>query len=123
MEIKDNFSIFNLFLDKKVKIFVDNHTFQVRVPTIREFSLEDKVNAIYHMWVLPEDKLQTILPIPCEDSFEFINNLIFQMGIYKEYSTIVNTTKEVLSFFMPEFEIDYKHKQLIVDGITITREI
>jgi hypothetical protein len=72
---------------------------------------------------LPADKLQTILPIPSEDSFEFINNLIFQMGMYKEYSSVVNTTKEVLLFFMPDFEIDYKNKQLIVDGITITREV
>lgn len=49
MELKDNFNIFNLFLDKKVKIFVDQKVLQVRVPTIREFIQMDKINATYHI--------------------------------------------------------------------------
>ena len=49
MEIKDNFSIFNLFLDKKVKVFVENKMFCVKLPTIREFTQGDKINAVYHM--------------------------------------------------------------------------
>jgi hypothetical protein len=49
VEIKDNFSIFNLFLDKKVKIYVGSKTFLLKVPTIREFSLNDEINAVYHM--------------------------------------------------------------------------
>ena len=49
MTIKDNFSLFNLFLDKKVKITVDKESFYVRVPTIREFCLEEEINAVFHM--------------------------------------------------------------------------
>lgn len=49
MEIKDNFNIFNLFLDKKVKIFVDQEVFQIKLPTIREFTQMDKINAAYHI--------------------------------------------------------------------------
>jgi hypothetical protein len=49
MLIKDNYSLFNLFLDKKVKITVDQKSFYVRVPTIKEFSLDEKINAVYHM--------------------------------------------------------------------------
>ena len=123
MEIKDNFNIFNLFLDKKVKIFVDQEVFQVKLPTIREFTQMDKVNAIYHIWTLPEDKMQTVIPIPCKDSFDLVNNILFKMGIYKEYSSITSGFKEALEFFIPDIEIDYKNKQLIADDITITSEI
>ena len=49
MELKDNFNILNLFLDKKVKIFVDQKVIQVRGPTIREFIQMDKINATYHI--------------------------------------------------------------------------
>ena len=49
MEIRDSFNIFNLFLDKHVKIYVDNKFFRVRVLTIREFCMEETYNAMYHM--------------------------------------------------------------------------
>ena len=49
MEIRDNFNIFNLFLDKHVKIYVDNKFFRIRVLTIREFCVEETYNAMYHM--------------------------------------------------------------------------
>lgn len=123
MEIKDNFNIFNLFLDKKVKIFVDQEVFQVKLPTIREFTQMDKINATYHIWTLSTDKMKSIIPIPCENSFDLVNNILFKLGIYKEYSSIVNGFKEALEFFIPNITIDYKNKKLIVDNITITSEI
>ena len=49
MEIKDNFSLFNLFLDKKVKISIDKKSFYVRVPTVREFCMEEEINSMFHM--------------------------------------------------------------------------
>ena len=123
MEIKDNFNIFNLFLDKKVKIFVGQEVFQVKLPTIREFIQMDKINATYHIWILSTDKMKSIIPIPCEDSFDLVNNILFKLGIYKEYSSIINSFKEALEFFIPNIIIDYKNKKLIVDNITITTEI
>ena len=123
MEIKDNFNIFNLFLNKKVKIFVDQEVFQIKLPTIREFTQMDKINAIYHIWTLPEEKMQTIIPVPCKDSFDLVNNILFKFGIYKEYSSILDHFKEALEFFIPNIKIDYKNKKLIVDNITITSEI
>lgn len=123
MELKDNFNIFNLFLDKKVKIFVDQKVLQVRVPTIREFIQMDRINATYHIWTLSTEKMKTIIPLPCEDSFDLVNNILFKLGIYKEYSSITSGFKEALEFFIPNVKIDYKNKQLIVDDITITSEI
>ena len=123
MEIKDNYSLFNLFLDKKVKIFVDQKTFQIKLPTIREFSLNEKINAVYHMITLNEEKRQKLLPIQCETSFDFVNAILFQLGVYKEYATVVKNLVEALEFFIPNLEIDYKNKELIVDSIIITEEI
>lgn len=123
MEIKDNFSIFNLFLDKHVKIYIDKNFFRVRVLTIREFCIEDTYNAMYHMWTLPTSQIEKILPIPTKTSFELVCNILFQMGIYKEFSGITASTVEALKFFLPELEINYSNKQLIVDNITITEDI
>lgn len=123
MEIKDNFNIFNLFLDKHVKIYVDDKVFQLRLPTIKEFCTNDKINGYYHMWILSGDQLNKTIPLKNKSSFDFINNIIFHLGIYKEYTFITNNTKEILEFFIPKLEIDYKNKQLIVDDIIITEEI
>ena len=123
MEIRDNFNIFNLFLDKHVKIYVDNKFFRVRVLTIREFCVEETYNAIYHMWTLPSSQIEKTLPILTRTSFELVYNILFQMGIYKEFSGITTSMVNALEFFLPELEIDYQNKQLIVDNIIITEDI
>lgn len=121
MEFKDNFSIFNLFLDKQVKITVNQKSFYVRIPTIKEFSLNETINSTYHMWTMSLDQMEKI--IPCKSSFEFVNTILFQLGIYKEYNSALKSFKEGLNFFIPNIEIDYKNKQLIVDDIIITEEV
>ena len=45
------------------------------------------------------------------------------MGIYKEFSGITTSMVNALEFFLPELEIDYQNKQLIVDNIIITEDI
>lgn len=67
------------------------------------------------------DKMEQI--IHCKSSFEFVNNILFQLGIYKEYNSALKSFKEGLYFFIPDIEIDYKNKKLIVDDITITEEV
>ena len=123
MEIRDNFNIFNLFLDKQVKIYVNQKFFFLKVPTIREISLNDQLNAVYHMWLLPVDQMSTIVPVEHKESLDLIRNVLFQFGIYKEYTALVNGFKTVLQFFIPNIQIDFKNKQLIVDNITITNEV
>ena len=123
MEIKDNFSIFNLFLDKQVKIQVGSQKLFVRVPTIKEFFNNEDLNAVYHIWTLPPSQRQKMVPVLCETSFDFLNIILFQMGMYKEYAEITLKFKEILVFLFPDIEINYKNKQLIVDDIIITEEI
>jgi hypothetical protein len=67
--------------------------------------------------------LEKTLPIKTTTSFELLNNIIFQLGMYREYSNILKSFNNVLKFFIPGIEIDYQNKKLIVDGIIITEEI
>ena len=69
------------------------------------------------------EHLEKLISLPIKSSYDFINIIIFQLGVYKEYSEVVNTMKNTLKFFVPKIEIDYKNKQFIVDGIIITEEI
>jgi hypothetical protein len=64
-----------------------------------------------------------MIPVPVEDSFHFINIVLFQIGMYKEYQSVVNNFKTTLQFFIPNINIDYKQKELKVDDIIITNEI
>ena len=123
MVIKDNFSIFNLFLDKNVKISIDKQSFRVHLPTIREFSTHDKINAVYHMWTMPSEKIKASNPFHREGSFAFVHDIIFNVGQYKEYSEVAKNFKEILEFFIPGVVLDYQNKKIIVDSITITEEI
>ena len=39
----------NMEYNTKVKITVDQKSFYIRVPTIKEFSLNEAINSTYHM--------------------------------------------------------------------------
>ena len=96
--LTDNFSLFNLFLDKKIKIYIDNNTFfHLRVPTIREFYLRDEINGIYHLITKPAKELKKIIPIQTniENSLDFVEVVLFQLAIYKEYH---NITKKAINY-------------------------
>lgn len=67
--------------------------------------------------------MSTIVPVEHKESLDLIRNVLFQFGIYKEYTALVNGFKTVLQFFIPNIQIDFKNKQLIVDNITITNEV
>lgn len=121
--IKDNFDIFTLFLDKKVKIYIDKKFFYVRVPTIRELCLDEVLNGTYNLWIAPLNKIKTLIPEQVEDSFDFVKTVIFQLGIYKEFRETVNNFKKTLNFFIPGIQIDFANQQFIINDIIITTEI
>jgi hypothetical protein len=54
---------------------------------------------------------------------DLVYNILFNLGIYKEYEEIVLSFKEALMFFIPNIKFNYKEKILIVDDIIITEEI
>ena len=123
MEIKDNFSIFNLFLDKKVKITTNDKSFFVRVPSVKEFCLDETINAVFHIWTLSEEKRQKLIPMQANSSFEMVTVILFQLAIYKEYSEIAKQFTNALKFFIPDVEINNKEKEIIAGDVTLTTEI
>ena len=123
MTIRDNFGIFNLFLDKKVKIFVDNKSFMMKVPTIKEFCLDEKFNAVYHIVNLPSDKMRKFTVIPCETSFELLNTIVFNLGRFKEYKDVLESFKYFLSLILPNIVIDFENKNFTINNIIMTSEI
>ena len=123
MAIKDNFSIFNLFLDKKVKIITSDGSFFIRVPTVKEFSLNDQINAVYHILGLPEEKRKHLVPFEVKSSLDLIHTIIFKISIYKEYNKIAEQFCEALKFFIPDVDINYELQKIIINNITINEEI
>ena len=123
MEIKDNFSLFGLFMDKHVKIIIDKQYFQIRVPSIKDFYTNDMVNATYHLWTASAVEIYKVVPIKVNTSFEFVNVILFQFAIYKEFESYVKMIQEMLTWFIPNIEIDNYNKKLTVNNITITEEI
>lgn len=120
--MKDNFNIFNLFLTKDIKVFLDNQqSFKIHVPTIRELVEEETINGIYHL-LADETELKKFFP-NIENSFQALRLIFFELGIYKEYSAIFNNFKQGLKFFIPSLEIDYTNKEFKIENITMTQEI
>jgi hypothetical protein len=121
---QDNFSLFNLFLDKNVNLYIDNKTIKVRVPTIRELQLNDNINATYHIMTASGEKLKKMSAgVDIKDSLDYVKMLVFQFGAFKEYSKLVSNLRSGLCFFLPGFKTNFQTKELIVGDITITQEI
>ena len=122
MNIKDDYNLFKLFLEKTITIYVDNTYFQIKVPTIKDLYLNSTINATYHLITLGESEREKIIP-NLKDSFAFIEAIVFQLGMYKEYSKLAQTIVSGLRELLPGVEIDYANKQFVIEDLIITDEI
>ena len=122
MEIRDDFNLFKLFLEKTINIYVDGTSFKIKVPTIKNLYLNNTTNATYHLITLGDSERKKLIQ-NVESSFEFVNTIVFQLGIYKEYSTLAQTIIGGLKELLPGVEIDYTNKQFTIEDLIITDEI
>lgn len=122
MNIKDDYNLFKLFLEKTITIYVDNTYFKIKAPTIKDLYLNSTINATYHLITLSTTEMEKIIP-NSKDSFAFIETIIFQLGMYKEYSKLAQTIVGGLRELLPGVEIDYVNKQFIIEDLIITNEI
>ena len=122
MEIRDDFNLFKLFLEKNVNIHVGGSSFKVKVPTVKDLYLNNIINATYHLTTLGEKERKGIIS-NSETSFEFVDAIVFQLGMYKEYSKLAQTIVTGLKELIPGVEIDYANKQFIIEDLIITDEI
>ena len=122
MEIRDDFNLFKLFLEKNINIHVDGSVFKIKVPTIKNLYLNNTINATYHLITLGDSERKKLIQ-NVESSFEFVSTIVFQLGIYKEYSTLAQTIVGGLKELLPGIEIDYTNKQFTIEDLIITDEI
>ena len=123
MVIQDNFSITKLFCDKKITIYVDTKKFQINLPTLRILFENEDWSRIFSVWLSPLDKMQSLCITKIKNSFEFLQNMMFVYGQFKQYRKFVLDMREVLEYLIPGIKIDTKNHLFIINDITINSEI
>lgn len=124
MNITSNYSLTKLFISKIITISINHQkTFNIEVKKIKDFFEDDKWNGVYHLWCNSTKEWKKILNIELSSSFEYISLIIFELGKYKQYSNISLSFHKYIQEIIPGIEFDYRHKQMVVNGITITTEI
>ena len=58
-----------------------------------------------------------------EEEFDYIIQMIFDLGQFKQYNSIATAMKTILKELCPELEFDYLNKLIKINNITITSEI
>ena len=131
MKITSNFSITKLFSSKDVLISVieddDNNslkkTFILKIKTIRDLLEDLDWNGALHIYCMSVDEWRKIIPMEKQESFGYLELVLFELGKYRQYSDFADNLRDYLSEIIPDLEIDYKIKQLRVNDIIITSEI
>ena len=124
MNINSDYSITKLFVTKEVWITVDSKDFILKVKTLKDFYTDRDWNAAYHIWTSPVSKLNTSLGLKektLTDSYDLLTLILFDLGQYNEFRKIYSLFDKVLKDILPQIEI--KAPNILVNGITMTREI
>ena len=123
MTIKDNLSLSRLFVTKQITIFVDQSSFTLKVKTIKDLFEDDQWNAIYHLWTLPVAKIQAMLPVKINSSWEAIDVILFKLGAYDKFRDLCDLFTQYIQEIIPTVNIDFASKKITVNNITMTDEI
>jgi len=125
MNISSNYSLSRLFITKNIDITVDNKVFTLILKPIKEMYLDKDWNAVYHIWTASTENLKKMLPLEKEEptSYKILTLILFQIGVYDKYRKFYDIFHNKLLEIIPDLEIDLGHKELKVNGISITEEI
>lgn len=123
MAIRDNLSLSRLFISKQVTVFVNQTSFTVKIKTIKDFFEDDQWNAIYHLWTLPVEKAQQMLPIKINSPWEGVNTVLFRLGAYDKFREICSLFTKYISEILPDVNIDFATKEIRLKDIIMTDEI
>lgn len=126
MEITSNYSILNLFVkdNKEVKVFIGNQIIVLHLKSLKEFFSNDEWTTCYTV-ICRDDYRKKLLPTQYQspDSLTEIKNIIFEFGMYKQYTKIVTLLREQLSTLIQDLSFDFKQKELIANNVIITSDI
>ena len=126
MEITSNYSITNLFLSKKIRIYIDGvFTFCINVKSIRDLIEDENWHRTYQL--ITRDLLDWrdsfANQIQYDEQLYYVQVITFQLGAYKQYTQIANDINKYIQEIIPEVKINNKDKKWEVNGVTITPEI
>lgn len=127
MKLTDNFSVFNLFLDRSITIIVDDrYSFNIIPPSLKELKTNLDVSRAYYLW-RSTDQQRKILP-KAASGFVFLYAVIFTFGMYQEVKTLRTSLIKALETIIPGIKIDGVKKVFILPTdnnaqLTMTAEI
>jgi len=126
VEINSNYSILNLFIkdNKEVKIFIGNQVIILYLKSLKNFFSNEEWATCYTI-ICRDEYRKKLLPtqFQSEDSLTEIKNLIFEFGMYAQYTKIVSLLREQLSTLIHNLFFDFKKKELIANDVIITSDI
>ena len=126
MEIRDNYSILNLFVkdNKEVKIFINRDIIKIHLKTIKEFFSNDDWATCYTI-ISREDFRSQLLPEKYKnlDCYEQLKTIIFEYGKYTQYLNVVRILREQLVSCIENLSFDFQEKEFKVENVTITSDI
>ena len=126
MEITSNYSITNLFLSKKIRIYINGvFAFCIKIKSIRDLIEDENWHKTYQL--ITRDLLDWrdsfANQIQYDEQLYYVQVITFQLGAYKQYAHIANDINKYIQEIIPEVKINNKDKKWEVNGVTITPEI
>jgi len=123
MVIKSNYSITQLFATKTLIISVDNSNFNINIPTLRDFYVDNEWNSIFFLWTRNLNDAQKFCFKKVETSLDMIKLFVFEASQFKEYAKLSKQFKKYLQKIIPNLTINYEGHEFIVEDVIITEEI
>lgn len=123
MDIKNNYSLTQLFATKDITIWVDGKSFLMHLPTLRDLYKDTRWNNIFFLWTRTPKEAQKYYYQPINSSYDIIQLIIFDAVQYQEYIELCKSFQKYIEKLFDNVEYDYQQKLLVINGITITTEI
>lgn len=124
MKIQSNYSISRLFIDKQITFYIENSgSFIMKVKTIYDFFHDDEWNIAYHFLVQSVSFYQKQLNPQIDSSFAALKMLVFDLGMYKQFSKTTEYIRNTLNDLFPQMTFNFLDKEILINNLTITEEI
>lgn len=126
MEIKSDYSISKLFVNKTISIFVEGKIIKLKLRTLRDFYEDRDWNTFYHIISMSETSLAKTLKMQ-EDTFkdktqyDIIKFLIFDLGQFIQFKKIYTIFLDQFNKLFDKFE--FKQREFVIDDVTIDSDI
>ena len=124
MKIQSNYSISRLFIDKQITFYIEDKTsFIMKVKTIYDFFHDDEWNIAYHFLIQPVSFYQKQLNPQIDSSFAALKILVFDLGMYKQFSKTTEYIRNTLNDLFPQMTFNFLDKEILINNLIITEEI